>query len=81
MAARTVDTDITVVGTINGTTVQQGGSGVALASTSTNNGKGIVVHGAVAGTARPTGFASIEWQGTVEPTNAINGDTWIDTDA
>ena len=42
------------------------------------NGKGFVNHGAVAGTARPTGFASIEWYGSVEPTNAITGDTWID---
>jgi hypothetical protein len=41
------------------------------------NGKGKVAHGAVAGTARPSGFASIEWEGTVEPTNAINGDTWV----
>lgn len=40
--------------------------------------KGFVNHGAVAGTARPAGYASVEWFGTVEPTNAINGDTWID---
>lgn len=39
-------------------------------------GKGFVNHGAVAGTVRPTGFASVEWYGTVEPTNAIDGDTW-----
>lgn len=42
-------------------------------------GKGYVNHGAVAGTARPTGFTSIEWVGSVTPTNAIDGDTWIDT--
>jgi CTP synthase (UTP-ammonia lyase) len=41
------------------------------------NGKGKVAHGATAGTARPSGFASIEWEGSVEPTNAINGDTWV----
>jgi len=41
--------------------------------------KGFVNHGATAGTARPSGFASIEWYGSVEPTNAIDGDTWIDT--
>lgn len=40
---------------------------------------GVVTHGAVAGTARPTGFAKVQWQGTVEPTNAIDGDEWIDT--
>ena len=44
-----------------------------------SGGKGTVVHGAVAGTARPSGFLSIEWIGSVEPSNAIDGDTWIDT--
>ena len=43
------------------------------------NAKGFVNHGATAGTARPTGYASIEWTGSVEPTNMENGDTWIDT--
>lgn len=43
------------------------------------SGKGVVQHGATAGTARPTGFAFVEWVGSVEPTNAIDGDTWIDT--
>lgn len=41
--------------------------------------KGFVNHGATAGTARPSGYASIEWYGNVEPTNAINGDTWVNT--
>ena len=41
--------------------------------------KGFINHGATAGTARPTGFTSVEWVGSVEPTNAVNGDTWIDT--
>jgi hypothetical protein len=49
------------------------------ASVLLTNGKGYVNHGGVAGTARPSEFASIEWHGTVEPTNAIDGDTWIDT--
>lgn len=48
------------------------------ASVVSANGKGYVDHGAIAGTARPSAFASIEWHGTVEPTNAISGDTWID---
>jgi hypothetical protein len=52
-----------------------GGSGPDLSA----NGKGYINHGATAGTARPTGFASIEWHGTVEPSNAVDGDTWIDT--
>lgn len=41
--------------------------------------KGFVIHGANADTARPTGYGSIEWQGSVAPNNAINGDTWWDT--
>lgn len=44
-----------------------------------HNDKGFIVHGSTAGTARPAGYASVEWQGTVAPTNAITGDTWIDT--
>jgi hypothetical protein len=42
------------------------------------NGKGWVNHGSTAGTTRPVGFASVEWYGTVEPSNAITGDTWND---
>ena len=38
-----------------------------------------VVHGATADTARPTGYASVMWMGSVEPTNAENNDVWIDT--
>lgn len=48
-------------------------------STISASGKGVVVHGATASTARPTGYASIEWIGSVEPTNATNDDTWINT--
>lgn len=43
------------------------------------NGKGYVNHGANAAEARPNKYASIEWHGSVEPTNAVNGDTWVDT--
>ena len=43
------------------------------------NVKGHIEHGGTAGTGRPSGFTSVEWVGTVEPTNASNGDTWIDT--
>jgi hypothetical protein len=49
----------------------------ARAAVLTSNGKGFVNHGSTAGTARPTGFASIEWYGTVTPSNAIVGDTWV----
>lgn len=38
-----------------------------------------VVHGAVASTARPIGPAVVSWIGSVEPTNAINNDIWINT--
>lgn len=41
--------------------------------------KGFVNHGSVAGTARPSGYASIEWFGSVEPTNMEDGDTWVNT--
>lgn len=41
--------------------------------------KGWVNHGSTAGTARPSGYASIEWFGSVEPTNMANGDTWVVT--
>lgn len=40
------------------------------------NGMGVCVHGTTAGTARPTGFASITWIGTVAPTNATANDIW-----
>jgi len=48
-------------------------------SYSKTNVKGHVAHGATAATARASGFTSVEWVGSVEPTNAENGDTWIDT--
>lgn len=51
----------------------------ALPATDKTSIKAVVNHGAVAGTARPTGFGSVEWIGSVEPTNAVDGDTWIDT--
>lgn len=41
--------------------------------------KHVVNHGATASTARPTGVLSVEWIGSVQPTNAVNGDTWINT--
>lgn len=40
------------------------------------NALGYVNHGATAGTTRPTGYAAVVWVGTVEPTNAVNGDIW-----
>ena len=43
------------------------------------NVKGHIEHGGTAGTARPSGFTSVEWVGNVEPSNSVNGDTWFDT--
>lgn len=40
---------------------------------------GMVIHGSTASTARPTGFNVVVWIGSVEPTNAVNNDLWIDT--
>lgn len=44
-----------------------------------NADKGVVLHGADAAAPRPEGYLSIEWVGSVEPDNAIDGDTWINT--
>jgi hypothetical protein len=38
-----------------------------------------VLHGAVASVARPVGPLAVYWVGSVEPTNAENGDFWMDT--
>ena len=40
---------------------------------------GKIVHGATAGTTRPAGFGVVTWIGSVEPSNAVNNDLWIDT--
>ena len=39
---------------------------------------GVIVHGATAGTARPTGYDVVTWIGSVEPTNATTDDLWVD---
>ena len=41
--------------------------------------KGHVNHGNAAATPRPSGYASVEWIGSVEPQNAVDGDTWVNT--
>ena len=40
---------------------------------------GTVVHEADANVARPSGFASITWIGSVEPINSTDNDIWINT--
>lgn len=42
-------------------------------------GMGVVVHGATAATARPTGYAQVTWIGTVDPDNKATNDIWYDT--
>lgn len=42
-------------------------------------GMGVVIHGADAATARPSGFAVVTWIGTVTPDNAIDGDIFENT--
>ena len=37
-----------------------------------------IIHGTNAATARPSA-TFVEWIGSVEPTNAINNDTWLQT--
>lgn len=39
-----------------------------------------VNHGAVAGTARPSGYDAVVWYGSVQPTNAVAPDIVIRTD-
>lgn len=64
---------------ISSDTVYTKTSRVLLASDLVNL-KGVAVHGANADYARPSGYGSIEWIGTVEPNNGVTGDTWVDTD-
>lgn len=72
------DAQLTVISNTSGTnTGDQDLSGLMPKATISASGKGFVNHGSVAGTARPTGYASVEWFGTVEPTNMTNADTWI----
>lgn len=40
---------------------------------------GYVNHGSTAGTSRPSTYGAVLWVGSVEPTNATNGDVWVDT--
>lgn len=73
-----LDTDTTAINTLI-----DANSNVSLntekVTFSKTNIKGTINHGATAGTTRPTDFDSVEWIGSVEPTNATNDDTWINT--
>ena len=44
------------------------------------NGMGVVQHGGNANVARPAaGLAYFIWVGSVQPSNAVNGDLWMNT--
>ena len=62
--------------------ISEGGTGQSTASAAraaiAPENLGYVNHGATAGTARPTGYGAILWVGTVTPTNAVDGDVWVD---
>jgi hypothetical protein len=51
----------------------------AQAALMASSGKGYVEHGADPDVARPVGLASVEWKGSVEPTNMTAADTWLKT--
>jgi hypothetical protein len=40
---------------------------------------GVIAHGAVAGTARPSGYTVVVWVGSVDPTLKVRGDIWVRT--
>ena len=42
---------------------------------------GYVNHGASASTPRPTGYVAVIWLGSVEPSNAVAGDIYIEEGA
>lgn len=67
----TVTGNITATGTVNGRNIADDATKVE------TYGMGIVVHGATATIARPTGFACITWIGSVQPTNAATNDIWV----
>lgn len=50
------------------------------AGVASTEGKGFKNHGSDADSARPTGFASVDWVGSVEPNNATDNDTWENPD-
>jgi len=71
LAAFSSITESDVSGLVTDLAAKQNASVVAA------NGMGSVVHGATATTARPTGFATVTWIGSVSPTNAVTNDIWV----
>lgn len=86
-------TNISADSTVDGTTnkvytatektklagIATGADVTAAANVSTAGGLITVNHGATAGTTRPSVSGPVMWIGSVEPTNASNGDVWVDT--
>lgn len=63
--------NIASTGTVNGRNI------AADATKIENHGMGVVAHGTNAGAARPSGFASVTWIGSSQPTNAVANDVWL----
>ena len=47
-------------------------------SVNTTSTMGVAVHGSNANFARPVGYAVVQWEGDVEPLNAIDHDVWLE---
>lgn len=67
-----------IAGTLSGRTNAGYSPGGGSSDVDLSQLKGVVFHGSNASAARPTGLGSIEWRGTVAPTNATSDDVWID---
>lgn len=84
-----INGNIIVTGTVDGRDVAADGTkldGIEAsadvtdaANVSSSGGIIYVNHGATAGTSRPSVSGIVYWIGSVEPTNANNGDVWVDT--
>jgi len=68
LTAVTTDTTLTGTGTVD--------DPLGVVQTSI---MGVVVHGATAATTRPSGYTVVTWIGSVEPTNAVTNDIWINS--
>lgn len=82
--AGTGATKMTLSGGASPTLTVQSGTVVAAAATTTATTNSLNLQRfefTVASAARPTGSKYVEWVGPVEPTNAIDGDTWVNTSA
>jgi hypothetical protein len=53
--------------------------GMAVTGASADFSVGAIVHGSTASTARPSGYVTVIWTGSVEPTNATDNDIWNET--